>query len=190
MGPDVGRRGARRRPHGGHRTGSGWTRITPDRSPPRWRGRQPRWSRPSGTAAAHAPAPTRDRPDRRSRPSMVQGHRLSGGRRADLLPSRLPPHRRPQPDPRGICHENSRCRRPFEAPTPIRSAAGTAKVRARRAAHTGACAAGNDGPKRRERQGPEPVALAWDGAQRRATRRAPPTARGAPDGQRVDEDHA
>ena len=37
MGPDVGLRGARRRPHGGHRTGSGWTRITPDRSPPRWR---------------------------------------------------------------------------------------------------------------------------------------------------------
>ena len=31
MGPDVGLRGARRRPHGGHRTGSGWTRITPDR---------------------------------------------------------------------------------------------------------------------------------------------------------------
>ena len=27
-------------------------------------------------------------------------------------------------------------------------------------------------------------------ARRRATRRAPPTARGAPDGQRVDEDHA
>ena len=35
MGPDVGRRGARRRPHGGHR--SGGTRITPDRSPPRGR---------------------------------------------------------------------------------------------------------------------------------------------------------
>ena len=33
---------------------------------------------------------------------MVQGHRLSGGRRADLLPSRLPPHHRPQPDPRGL----------------------------------------------------------------------------------------
>ena len=43
MGPDVGLRGARRRPHGGHRTGSEWTRITPDRSPPRWRVRQPRW---------------------------------------------------------------------------------------------------------------------------------------------------
>ena len=57
MGPDVGLRGARRRPHGGHR--SGWTRITPDRSPPRWRVRQPRWPRPPGIAAAHAPAPTR-----------------------------------------------------------------------------------------------------------------------------------
>ena len=32
---------------------------------------------------------------------MVQGHRLSGDRRADLLLSRLSPHRRPQPDPRG-----------------------------------------------------------------------------------------
>ena len=72
MGPDVGLRGARRRPHGGHRTGSGWTRITPDRSPPRWRVRQPRWPRPPGIATAHAPAPTRDRPGRsstRERPS-------------------------------------------------------------------------------------------------------------------------
>ena len=66
MGPDVGLRGARRRPHGGHRTGSGWTRITPDRSPPRGRIRQPRWPRPPGIAAAHAPAPTRDRPVRSS----------------------------------------------------------------------------------------------------------------------------
>ena len=40
------------------------------------------------------------------------------------------------------------------------------------------------------RQWPEPVALACDGARHRATRRSPPTARGAPDGQRVDEDHA
>ena len=64
MGPDVGRRGARRRPHGGHR--SGGTRITPDRSPPRGRVRQPRWPRPPGIAAAHAPAPTRDRPGRSS----------------------------------------------------------------------------------------------------------------------------
>ena len=32
MGPDVGLRDACRRPHGGHRTGSGWTRITPDRA--------------------------------------------------------------------------------------------------------------------------------------------------------------
>ena len=72
MGPDGGLRGARRRPHGGHRTGSGGTRITPDRSPPRWRGRQPRWPRPPGIAATHAPAPTRDRPGRsstRGRPS-------------------------------------------------------------------------------------------------------------------------
>ena len=66
MGPDVGLRGARRRPHGGYRTGSGWTRITPGRSPPRWRVRQPRWPRPPGTAAAHSPAPTRDRPGRSS----------------------------------------------------------------------------------------------------------------------------
>ena len=64
MGPDVGLRGARRRPHGGHR--SGWTRITPDRSPPRGRVRQPRWPQPPGIAAAHAPVPTRDRPGRSS----------------------------------------------------------------------------------------------------------------------------
>ena len=32
------------------------------------------------------------------------------------------------------------------------------------------------------RQWPEPVAPAWDGARRRATRRSPPTARGVPDG--------
>ena len=54
MGANVGLRGARRRPHGGHRTGSGWTRITPDRSPPRWRVRQPRWPRPPGIAARGA----------------------------------------------------------------------------------------------------------------------------------------
>ena len=78
MGPDVGLRGARRRPHGGHRTGSGWTRITPDRSPPRWRVRQPRWPRPPGIAAAHAPAPTRDRPVRSStRERPAPGGRVS-----------------------------------------------------------------------------------------------------------------
>ena len=54
MGANVGLRGARRRPHGGHRTGSGWTRITPDRTPPRWRVRQPRWPRPPGIAARGA----------------------------------------------------------------------------------------------------------------------------------------
>ena len=33
-------------------------------------------------------------------PAHGVAHRLSGGRRADSLPARLPPHRRPQPDPR------------------------------------------------------------------------------------------
>ena len=77
MGPDGGLRGARRRPHGGHRTGSGWTRITPDRSPPRWRVRQPRWPRPPAIAAAHAPAPTRDRLVR----SSTRERPAPGGRR-------------------------------------------------------------------------------------------------------------
>ena len=49
-------------------------------------------------------SPTGSRlPSRRHpRPALAHGvaHRLSGGRRADSLPARLPPHRRPQPDPR------------------------------------------------------------------------------------------
>ena len=41
-------------------------------------------------------------PRRHLRPPLAHGvtHRLSGGRRADPLAPRLPPHRRPQPDPR------------------------------------------------------------------------------------------
>ena len=41
-------------------------------------------------------------PRRHPRPPLAHGvaHRLSVGRGADPLPSRLPPHRRPQPDPR------------------------------------------------------------------------------------------
>ena len=90
--PDVGLRGARRRPHGGHRIGSGWTRITPDRSPPRWRGRQPRWPRPPGIAAAHAPAPTRDRPGR-SHPNILKQHRVRNGSARERLPTPSKPLR-------------------------------------------------------------------------------------------------
>ena len=41
-------------------------------------------------------------PRRHPRPPLAHGvaHRVSGGRRADPLPPRLPPHHRPQPDPR------------------------------------------------------------------------------------------
>ena len=102
MGPDGGLRGARRRPHGGHRTGSGWTRITPDRSPPRWRVRQPRWPRPPAIAAAHAPAPTRDRLVR----SSTRERPAPGGRRrrADEQGGRVPDRRYGHQGDRGARH--------------------------------------------------------------------------------------
>ena len=64
----------------------GWTRITPDRSPPRGRVRQPRWPRPPRIAAAHAPAPTRDRPwqsSTRERPAPGERRRRDDWHRAD-----------------------------------------------------------------------------------------------------------
>ena len=51
--------------------------------------------------------------------------RRPAGRPASFTTAAAPP---PHPDPRGICHDNSRCRRPFEAPRPIRSAAGCPPV--------------------------------------------------------------
>ena len=56
-------------------------------------------------AATGAPRPRQPAglpPRRHPHPPLAHGvaHRLSGGWRTDPLPPRLPPHRRPQPDPR------------------------------------------------------------------------------------------
>ena len=242
-----------------------------------FRNRLPRPWRGDGHAAT-PDSPLVFPPRRHPRPPLAHGvaHRLSGGRGADSLPPRLPPHRRPQPDPRqcprarryapdrpqdprhlrplqhhqrtgtargrgSACRLSgaartgdaawqaappSRHRRPaHHTASPPRAA--HHRVSARRAGHRarrgwthGSPQAWRTRPAHRQAHrrptARDPAAAATSatlpqkaahtatggasgrnrsrspvmGPRRRATRRSPPTARGAPDGQRVDEDHA
>ena len=72
-----------------------WGGFSPCRNPlPRPLARRPGTPRPRQSAGLP--------PRRHPHPPLAHGvaHRLPGGRGADPLPPRLPPHRRPQPDPR------------------------------------------------------------------------------------------
>ena len=110
MGPDVGRRGARRRPHGGHR--SGWTRITPDRSPPRGRGRQPRWPRLPGIAAG-----PRTGPDERQTRAVEHEREARAGRDRSQTAPQQPKKRRHSlcVAPRELGIRDAQARRPVSS---------------------------------------------------------------------------
>ena len=157
---------------------------------------------PRATAGAPRPHESAGLPPRRHpRPPLAHGvaHRLSGGRGADPLPPRLPPHRRPQSDPRqrrrAGRHAPDRAQeprhlRPLQHHQRARTARGRGPAgRLSGAARTGDAAwrAAPPGPHRRPAHRAAPSPRATHHRVRRASgppapaRRRGPRGRGSPD---------